>query len=493
MEFRIVIDNRIHVPLRGLGDGVAQELAAGFEHHNAKREDLRRMGLPHWGEPAIIRTWVNEADKGYVSLPRGGMQRVRDVLREHGHTWKVEDLRSDGNPELGEISEHKLELWPHQREALDAFIAKQQGIIRAPTGSGKTSLGFAVASRVGLPTLVVVDSKALMDQWVRRAVVELGMKVRDVGILRGSTRRVRSVTIGMAQTLAHCASDFAGDFGLVICDEVQGFSAPSFMAAVDPFKARYRLGISADHRRKDKKEFLIHDVFGDVVHDIDRKRLEDEGRVLDVEVRVVPTEFRADWYGMADGDDGEDERELDFDCLLKEMAADEERNRLGVELVMAEVQAGERVLAMAHQREHCQVLSRVFVLRRVKSGFLIGGPDFRSEFQRTAKGLLAGKMQVGVGTLKAIGKGIDLPAVGRAVVFTPVAGNRQFSGQVRGRICRAPPGKRDAVLYVLWDQHCSFGPRHLRNLVAWNRSVKVRQGDGWVDGREYLKRIGRAA
>lgn len=493
MEFRIVIDNRIHVPLRGLGEGVAQELAAGFEHHNAKRENLMRMGLPHWGEPSIIRTWVNEAAEGYVSLPRGGMRRVRDVLREHGHTWTVEDLRSDGDPELGGIPKHKLELWPHQREALDAFVAKQQGIIRAPTASGKTSIGFAVASALGRPTLVVVDSKALMDQWVRRAVVELGMKARDVGILRGSTRRPRALTIGMAQTLAKCAGEFCETFGLLIFDEVQTAASPTFMAAADPFKARYRLGISADEKRKDRKEFLIHDVFGDVVHDIDRKRLEGEGRVLDVEVRVVPTEFRADWYGLADRDDEEDERELDFDRLLKEMAADEERNRLGVELVVGEVRAGERVLAMAHQREHCQVLSREFVTRRLKSGFLIGGADYRSEFQRTARGLLTGKMQVGVGTLKAIGKGIDLPAVGRAVVFTPVAGNKQFSGQVRGRICRAPPGKRDAVLYVLWDQHCSFGTRHLRNLVAWNRSVKVRQGGEWVDGRDYLKRVRRAA
>lgn len=450
-----------------------------------------RMGLPYRAEPPIIRTWALEV--GGYSFPRGGMGRVREVLREHGHSWKVADARTDGDPKLGSPPEHLRDLWPHQGEALEAFVARQQGILRAPTASGKTTIGFAAAARLGVPTLVIVDGRPLLKQWVRRAGEEFGMRERDVGIVQGPRCVVKALTIGMAQSVGKRAAELAGRFGLVVFDEVQMAAAPTFMAAVDPIRARYRLGISADERRKDGKEFLIRDVFGDVVHEIKRQELERKGVVLEVDVRVVPTEFRADWYGLADEADEDDDRDLDFDRLLKEMARDEGRNRLAVDIVEREASAGERVLVMAHQREHCLELSSELQARRVRAGFLIGGDDYRAEFQRTATSLLAGKISAGVGTLKAIGKGIDMPAVGRAVVVTPIAGNKQFSGQVRGRICRAPPGKRDAVMYVLWDQHCSFGRKHLRNLCAWNRAVTVLEGGRWVDARDYMRRCDRAA
>lgn len=480
------VDSRIRVPLAGLRPEARESLRAAFEHANPKRDALRRMGIPGWQrEPGTIRTWVEVP--GEFLAPRGGLTRVRRVLEAEGLEWAEVDCRCEGDRSLGAIPAHRVELRPHQADALAAILARQQGIIRAPTGSGKTTFGFAAASAVNLPTLAIVDQDNLRKQWAERACSELGLHPNDVGLIQGKVRRIRAFTIGMAQTLAKCAREHARDFGLVIFDEVQTAAAPTFMAAASPFEAKYRLGISADERRKDGKEFLVHDVFGDVIHEVDRTELEDRGVVLDVEVRVVPTEFRADWYGLP-GDGADPDTELDFDRLLKEMAADPERNSLAVELAMGEVYAGQQVLVMAHQRDHCREVSSQLVARGARSGFLIGGPDYRREFDRNVRALRDREIDVGVGTLKAIGKGIDLPAVGRAVVATPIFANRQFSGQVRGRICRAPAGKRDAVEYVLWDQHCGFARAHLRNMLAWNRTVRVLDAGQWVDGRDYAKR-----
>jgi superfamily II DNA or RNA helicase len=486
VELQVLIDSHIRLPLRELSPECLDDLKAAFTHDNPKRAALQRMGIPGWRrEPGFVRTWA--AGPRELTLPRGGMGRVRAVLEGHGVEWEEVDRRCEGDAGLGEIPAHRRQLRAHQMEGLAAVLARQQGILRAPTGSGKTTLGFAAASAARLPTLVVVDSQKLLDQWLERAWEELGLPEREVGVIQGKTRRLRALTLGMGQTLCKCAGEFADVFGVVIVDEVQTAAAPTFLAAVSPFAAKYRIGISADERRKDGKEFLIHDVFGDVIHETSRDELEDAGHILDVEVRVVPTDFRADWYGMPA--DAGDEREVDFGRLLEEMAADEGRNALAVEVAMGEVHAGQPVLVMAHRREHCQVLSRELVARRARSGFLIGGSDYASEFDRTKRGLLSGEMDAGVGTLKAIGKGIDMPAVGRAVVVTPIFGNKQFSGQVRGRICRAPEGKRDAVQYVLWDQHCSFALQHLKNMLAWNRTVRVLDGGRWVDGRAYLKAL----
>lgn len=495
MKVEIVVDSRIRLPVEGLPEDCLRRLTSSFEHDNPHRESLRRMGVPFWNEPRTYLTWARLMAKGArppevvegLSFPRGGMGRVREALREFGVDWEVKDRRSRGTIK-GSIPDHQREPRAHQREAVQACVARHQGIVRAPTGSGKTSMGFMLAAAINLPTLVVVDSGGLFRQWVERAAEELGLHESEIGIIQGAKRRLKPLTIAMGQTLAKKGVDakLARAFGLVICDEVQIAAARTFFSAIDPFEAKYRVGISASEKRKDKKEFLISDVFGDVIHESDRDELEDRGVIVDVEVRVVPTAFRADWYGLSTGEG--DAREVDFDRLLKEMAADEAREALGLRLVAGEAGAGKQVLAMAHQVEHCTRIAAGSTARGYPAGYLIGGAAYKLEFERTASGMRDGTCQVGVGTLAAVGKGIDLPSVSRSVMFTPIAGNKQAFGQARGRVGRSAAGKADARMYVLWDRDCSFGPQHLRNMLAWNRRVVVLEGGEWVDGREYSRR-----
>jgi superfamily II DNA or RNA helicase len=487
MVVRVVVDNRVRL-LGELPEDVGAALRARFTHRNPKRDALRRMGIPGWwAEPEEIATW--EASAGELSLPRGGMSRVRAALREGNVEFKVVDERCAGDPEMqghGLALREGLELWAHQEHALREAIAKQNCIVRAPTGSGKTLLAMALVAEVQLPTLVIVHNVELLEQWVKRAG-DLGVAEREIGIVRGKVRRLRPLTVAMQRTLAQHGVDeeLAGAFGAVIVDECHLSPAATFFAAIDPFPARYRIGVSADHRRKDGKEFLAADLFGEVAADIKLEEVEAAGHVLDVEVRVVATEFRADWYGMPEG--GDEERELDFGRLLEEMAADADRNARAVSVVLDEVAAGERVLVMAHRREHCRQLAAQLVAHGCPAGFLIGGDDYRKEFEATRDAMISGKLRVGVGTFQSVGTGIDLPSVGRVVAVTPLASNRQLFGQVRGRACRAAKGtgKRDARLYYLLDP--VFGRRHLKNLMRWNRSVVVRGESGaWREAREWL-------
>lgn len=462
-------------------------IKSAHTHNNPKREAMRRMGIPGWwGEPAIERTWRDE--RCVLSVPRGGVGRVVTALREAGATCVVEDRRVEGSPDLrGRIPHHRVELWPHQAEALAACLAQEQGIVRAGTGSGKTCIGFALAAAANLPTIVIVNVRELFEQWVKRAGEELGLKPRQVGAIQGSRRDVRPLTIAMQQSLhKQGVGDLAAEFGTLIFDEVQLASASSYYEVVDQFQSRYRIGISADNRRKDQKEYLNEDLFGGPIYDVSRDALEDAGKVLDVEVRVLPTEFEAHWYGMPG--DGE-ERELDFVRLNDEMGADDARTAQAADVVAQVAGAGRLAFVMARQREHCLRVGAALAARGVRSGYLIGGEDYRVEFKKTMGAMRAGSLRVGVGTVQAIGTGIDFPAVGDAVVVTPLAGNRQLFGQVRGRVCRVAPGKKGARLWYLWDRRCSFGPAHLKNLIAWNRTVAVWDGGDWVPGREYLGRV----
>jgi superfamily II DNA or RNA helicase len=467
-------------------------LRSAFTHQNPDY-GVRRDAAP------TLRTWRNQNDQRgqWLTVPRGGMQRVREVLRSLGYGWRVEDARTTGDPALaGCIPQLRFPLWDYQEEAVQAAIAKQNCLVRAPTGSGKTTAAFAIASRLNLGTLIALDDGGLFKQWTRRCCDELGMRDEHVGRVKGPVKswRIGPITIASTATLYQHPEFFElhGDkFGLVIADEVQGFAAKTMFASIDPLRARYRVGVSADESRKDRKEFLVYDLFGDVAADISQERVIASGNVLDVTIRVVPTEFRADWYRstMQRRDITTARKQQAFNTLINEMCGDEARNVLVATLVQQQAKLGHRVMVWSHRVEHCRLLDNMLAGYGVMSGLMLGGAQQSAEFERTRGGLTTGMLDAGIGTFEAIGQAIDIPLASRGVITTPVATNRQRFNQVKGRLCRTAKdrGKVDAEAFYLWDRLVQ-GNLPVQNLHKWFGRVLVQDGNEWLKVPAYLAR-----
>jgi superfamily II DNA or RNA helicase len=327
--------------------------------------------------------------------------------------------------------------------------------------------------------------------WAERLNVELGLDFGDIGIIKGPKVKLKPITLAMQQTLARSpakAKKAAGYFGCVMCDELQRFAATTFQQVIDVFPAQYRIGWSADETRKDKKEFLIYSQFGKVASDIKPSDIEAKGLTHEVEVRVLPTQFKADWYRKQVQSDTENP---DFNRLLEEMTTDKARNAQLVLNAGFLHTDGKRVLMMSHRREHVlQFRSMMMNERGVQAGVLMGGDDWAEEFAKSKAAMKDGSSRLAAGTYQAIGQGLDIPVVDDGIAATPIATNKQFCGQVRGRMCRTAPGKKGATLYYMWDQHV-FGLSHLVNLTRWNRKVTVMHRGEWKDAKAYMEEVWR--
>jgi superfamily II DNA or RNA helicase len=321
----------------------------------------------------------------------------------------------------------------------------------------------------------------LLEQWRDRIVAELGIPAEEIGQIGGGVHKVKPFTLAMQQSLMRGnAAKLRGVFGVVICDEVQRFGAKTFLDVVDAFDSHYRIGISADETRSDGKEFLIYDEFGDVAHEVSREQLIDAGAVLDVECRVIPTEFRADWY-VTERDSGGSPNHT---MLLEEMTADETRTKLAVDIAAQEVAAGQQVVVLTHRVEHAKRIAVDLVARGIEADTMLGGEENKGRFEEARSRLKAGQLRAVAATVQAMGTGIDIPSLSRGVLATPIGANKQLYGQIRGRLCRT--GKDDAVLYVLWDRHV-HGLASLKRYGTWNRTTLVQAGGEWIDARGYMK------
>lgn len=60
------------------------------------------------------------------------------------------------------------ELRENQQEAVYALSANNTGVLSATTAFGKTVTAIGLIAKLGVNTLILVHTKALLDQWVQR-------------------------------------------------------------------------------------------------------------------------------------------------------------------------------------------------------------------------------------------------------------------------------------------------------------------------------------
>lgn len=482
----VVVDSRIWLPVGGYSKTLLSALRSKFTYTNPDFHKKKAMGFNTWGTPRQIQTIIEKEDAlgKRWTLPRGGIGKLREICSELEIPIRYVSRMTTSPVEWPEYQGPGLR--DYQTDAVEACLGRVQGVVRAPTGSGKTVATLAFLSRAGERAVVIVRDGNLLNQWVDVAQKVAGLDEREIGIVRGGRnyRPGPRLTLALQQSLNAKGGNLDRllrevPFGAVVVDEVQLLAARTFVDVIDRFPCKYRIGFSADETRKDKKEFLIYDQIGPVICEIDRKELEHRKVIHPVTVRVVETEFRADWYRGAEA------AEKDYSRLIEEMCEDEERNNLILEVVKELHDGGETpFLVFTHRREHAHDLAdrQLSVTMGIPCGLFLGGDGAdRLRFKIERERIETGYRKVAVGTFNALGVGIDLPVVEAGVVATPISGgNRQYFGQVRGRICRVAEGKSEARIYYLWDRHVF--PGQLRNLLEWNDGrVEVRAPDGsWV-------------
>ena len=131
----------------------------------------------------------------------------------------------------------------YQQAALARWrTAGRRGVIALPTGSGKTLVALAAIAELGVPALIVVPTRVLLDQWAE-ALSRCWQG--EVGRLGDGEYRVGAITVSTYASAVIWAPRIGDRFGLVVVDEAHHVGAWCPGEVLEMLVAPARMGLTA--------------------------------------------------------------------------------------------------------------------------------------------------------------------------------------------------------------------------------------------------------
>ena len=231
--------------------------------------------------------WLYPSEPPALKIPIGFYYFVKRILKEREYEL------IDNRPKI--ISEHVdvnvdldgIELYDYQKNAIARALRRYRGIIRAPTGSGKTEVFLAILKLLTSRSLVLFNRVNLAQQTFERAT-KRGL---DVGLVQGGNIREKWITMATIQSIEKI--DSLKSYKNLIVDEAHFASGTSYQKIVGKKHWERVYGFSATPLTPNKvqlKDAKIIAFMGPVIFDIEAKPLMDREIIAKPEIRFITVE-----------------------------------------------------------------------------------------------------------------------------------------------------------------------------------------------------------
>lgn len=255
---------------------------------------------------------------GYVNLvkhskfPAGLLERIILILEGNGIKPKVvvDDPREF--PEV-RMSLSGIDRRDYQDEAVESVLMSRRGVLRAPTGSGKSAVAARVVYGHKRRAVIVVPTIDLLLQMKRFLEEHLGVE-GGIGQLGDGIVEPREVTVATIRTMAKVMSvafesyeygeyddkdetavnpaelrSWVDGIATIVFDECQCLGAQVAYEIATKLSAPNKYGFSASPWRDDGADLMIEGATGPVLYRIGTKELVDGGWLVPPVIEVIET------------------------------------------------------------------------------------------------------------------------------------------------------------------------------------------------------------
>ena len=345
-----------------------------------------------------------------------------------------------------------------QKEVVGSYLCPEprDGIISLQTGGGKTVCALYIASKIQVPTIVLVHNTFLRDQWIDR--IGSFLPTARIGSIQGDKIDVENKDIVVAMLQSVALKDYETSvfekFGFVIVDECHHIASEAFSRAIPKLTCKHMLGLSATPERKDKLMHVINWFLGPILYQSNTADKVDTG------VRVEVYEFNTD---------DEDFNTIIYNnsgvmftsLMVNKLVAFEARNAFINEIIQDVYEIGSRqILVLTDRVEHTETLLKNLPPEIRETACILGrkvSSKDRADFCASKRILIA--------TYQMCKEGFDVATLNTLVIATP----RPDVDQIVGRIMRVEKEGRKISPLIIDIVDCAFRRQFQERLALYRK------------------------
>lgn len=446
---RATFTSRITLTANDLGPAMISAVKHAASIRNPEFDARQRARRSTWDTPRFLYSY-DETPEGDLVLPRGLLALLTDLVESAGSALRINDSRCAGNHHEFICS---TQLWTEQTAAVRQLVEQDSSVLIAPPGIGKTVIACAAIASRATSTLIIVDRKALADQWRDRLQKHLGFKCGQIG--GGRSKTTGMIDVALLPTLARRANveDITANYGFVIVDECHHVAASAFFDVLNRIPAKFWLGLTATPERRDGLEDLVFHQLGS--HHVTLES-PSAGQLPSTDTNLLtphpvlhvhPTQFR--YAGDADPSAPGGMAEI-----YRALRADESRLDQIVTNVLAAHEGGANLLVLTTWVDHLNAIAERLRTAGTTVTVLSGQIKARQRREITeqlAKHPADAEPLLIVGTSSFIGEGFDCPALDTLFLAAPITFENRLV-QYIGRVTRPHPSKTTATVHDYHDE-----------------------------------------
>lgn len=424
------------------------------------------------------------------TFPSGLLERAVSVFKEKGIPYTVEQVFEYPKRQFNWVVDDGITPDPDQIVAVEAALKNKRGIVKAPTGFGKTAiLAKRLTAGFGVPTLFVANKKALLDDAADEflsgikglsAVGQIKDGIFDQQKAKDEPKITSPVIVATIQSLAARLEDertapvlkywLNNVCKFIMVDECQAVGTKTWDDVLGECRAPYRILLSATPWRTDGATLKLEAQSGPSLFSTTAEEQIEKGRLCELDIYY----HKFDHQMFNDGDHGIPYAE----AYAAFIAGNEERNKLIVKLALDLVAEERLTLVFVTNIDHGHILKQEFIEAGLSPDdvrFIWGGSKNKDR-KESIQDFKKGKFKVLIGST-IFDAGVNIPAISGAVVAG--AGNADITIiQKIGRAARncdyesvlghtpeflKGEGKKRSIIHDIADTNICYFRKQARN------------------------------
>lgn len=447
--------DKLYIPLNSVSAKVVNYLKRIAAFKNPEFYSKQALRLSTHSVPRIISCFDITDD--YLVMPRGCEDTILSFLNDNNVKYHIVDKTNHGQRISIDFigKEHE-----DQMEAINALLPHSNGVLHATTAFGKTVTAASIIARKRVNTLILVHSKALLNQWHERLSEFLSIDFKNPEETNKRGRKKVFSPIGCYDSTGNslhgiidialiqsCLDEdgikpFLQDYGMVIVDECHHVSSVTFENVLKNVKANIVYGLTATPIRKDGHQPIIFMQCGPIRFSSDAKS---QLSKQSFDRYLIPrfTTYRSI----------SDEKQ-NINTLYQSISEDEVRNNLIVNDVCEAIESCRTPIILTNRTSHVTILAEK-LKSRTKNVITLTGNGSAKEKREALLSLQSIKETeplVIVATGKYVGEGFDYPRLDALFLALPISW-KGLVAQYAGRLHRENEGKKDVRIYDYIDIH----------------------------------------